>query len=502
MIDGEPMKTRRRRFASVFLLWWLAFSAWSFATPSWGAPDEFAHAYRAYALARGEVYVKPEPAAYGTGGWVKVPKGWVQPAVNYRCFIHKPETLPRCIGPITNDDRPVRVASTAARYNPVYYAFIGIGSLGTSPTHAIYAMRVISAALSAFFLALATTGTLRARRPWIATSALILACTPMVGFLAGSINPNGLEIAAALSAWVNGYLFLTSDSSKRRHFAWPTAISLIGLAVPRGLSPLWVVVVVLVLAVAALREEHIDWAWAHARSWVLGVCGAVLAALMWTAVAKSLTLNVNALSVNYSYWRCLQAVWDGGHRVSEFVFGTIGTFGWQDGYVPHYLQVPWLIAAVVCVVLALIRQNMRTRIALVALTLIVVFVPMLIEAKNYNTSGLVWQARYSMPVSLGIVLLAGLALAQSTKWKPKDREQWWIAIVACAVAMLTDITGFLYAFGRNTVGGMHIALSGKWDPPVPGILLVLVQVAAFLLLSWIAVSRRSLEYPEPEPESA
>ncbi len=63
-----PHPLSKRSLSYCFIAWWIAIYAWSIATPVWGAPDEFQHAFRAYAAVRGEVYVKPEAASFGTGG--------------------------------------------------------------------------------------------------------------------------------------------------------------------------------------------------------------------------------------------------------------------------------------------------------------------------------------------------------------------------------------------------------------------------------------------------
>jgi hypothetical protein len=493
--------TRKTTLATVFLLWWLAFSAWAFATPSWGAPDEFQHAYRAYALVRGDVYVKPEAASYGTGGYVDVPKGWTSTAEHYRCFTHIPDVVPACAGPITNDATNTRAPSTAARYNPAYYAVVGLGSFGTSPTHASYVMRIISAALAAFFIAWAFTSAARSKRPRFAQTAVVFTCTPMVGFLAGSINPNSLEIAAAMSAWVNGALLLLNNDGEA-FFTRRLAISLIALVVTRALSPLWIVVMIAVLAVAALnveRAKHIN------RKWIAAVTVVGLASIAWTFAAKTLKLAVESPDKTYGFFASLQHLWEGGDRMQFYLYGTVGIFGWLDGFQPTAVMLPWIAGVFLLAVLGLFSGTMRMRVALLILIVCVVTLPFIIEAADYNTSGKVWQPRYTMPIALGVPLLASLLFANVRELTISEKQLRIITIALGVIAVWTIVIGFLYALGRNTVGGETIAFSGDWHPPIPGLALTLVYGIAFSVLATVALraprTSPTIDASSPSPES-
>ncbi len=111
----------------------------------------------------------------------------------------------------TIDERPPpgMVASTAARYNPLYYLAVGSPSLLAGPAHASRLMRLLSAALSALFLSWHSPRRYRAPTS-IAASTVLLAATPMVLFLGAAINPNGLEITAAICSWTCGNLALAA----------------------------------------------------------------------------------------------------------------------------------------------------------------------------------------------------------------------------------------------------------------------------------------------------
>jgi hypothetical protein len=483
-MDESRTFERRRLFAITFVLWWVACCAWAFATPIWTAPDEHQHAFRAYGVVRGEVYVHPESAQLGTGGFVHVPAGWKEAAKTFNCYSQQPGVSADCIAPITDDRTEVRTPSTAARYNPLYYAVVGLGTLGTSPETGIYVMRIISGALTAWFLAWACTSAARSARPRFAVSIVVFAATPMVSFLGGSVNPNGLEIAAAISAWVNGILLLTTKTTgDRALFLRRAAISMMAFTLTRGLSPLWLAVLVTTLVIAFARREHFAWLRTKAWKWPAAVCAAAVAGGVWTIAAKTLTLNVNKERGDAGYWEGMGVLWAGGDRIQFYLQGTIGIFGWLDAWMPRVSQMPWMTCALVIVFTTLRYGSSRLRYAFALLLTCVVALPFLIEAANYNTSGLVWQPRYTMPISLGLMLLCGIALSSSQTWQPSMRIQRRTSIVLCITALWTNVAGLLYALGRTMTGNESFAFSGNWAPPLPVAVLAVVQLGVFAALA-------------------
>lgn len=502
-----PLALGRPAFAIVFLLWWAVAGTWALATPIWGSPDEYQHAYRAYAAVRGEVVIRPEAAQSGTGGFVQGPRGWTASIEHLHCYAFHPTRTADCLPPLTNDATPQRVASTAARYNPVYYLIVGSASLITGPAHSVWAMRAVSAALSAVFLAWAFTSAATARRPGLATSALLLASTPMVGFLAAAINPNGLEITAAMSAWVNGFLMLsTGDEVLRRCYLRRTAISAMAVLVTRGLSPVWVVIIALILPIAVGRRQNLSRLWSAGRGWWLVVLATAITSAAWTVLDKTLVLNVRAHMHAYTFSQRWDLAW-GNHDKHLFLWrGTIGTFGWLDTSMPMGTEQFCTVVAALLVLLALALSRWRAWLAMVLLAAASLLLPTYLEARNWNVSGPVWQPRYTMPISLGLVILAGLLLSQSRRWPAWRPAQLVVALALCATAGWTNLCGFVIALSRYVVGtGRPISLSGAWHPPVPGMLLLAVQALAWLLLSALAVVlsvERGTAHRPPHRDSA
>ena len=88
-------------------------------------------------------------------------------------------------------------SSYQARYPPLYFAVVGLPSYFRGSSVDIYLMRLVSALLSAIFLALALTAAVVYSTNRAMVVGLVVAATPMVFFLAGVVNPSGLEISSA-----------------------------------------------------------------------------------------------------------------------------------------------------------------------------------------------------------------------------------------------------------------------------------------------------------------
>ena len=122
-------------------------TAWALVVPPFRGIDEHDHAYKAAAVARGDWSADHEESPTRT----RVP-GRAARLVDAATPVCEswPYTKPdncRPQGPAR--DGLVWVSSSAARYNPVAYFFIGTGSLLFEGTAALYAMRAVSALLSA-----------------------------------------------------------------------------------------------------------------------------------------------------------------------------------------------------------------------------------------------------------------------------------------------------------------------------------------------------------------
>ena len=102
---------------------------------------------------------------------------------------------------IDDDQDVVQIGSPAGTYPPLFDVVVGWTSRLFSPYRALYGMRLCSVLMCAALLASALASARSLGRTRVAVGGVVLAVTPMTLFLAGSINPNGLDIAAAIATF-------------------------------------------------------------------------------------------------------------------------------------------------------------------------------------------------------------------------------------------------------------------------------------------------------------
>ena len=149
----------------------------------------------------------------------------------------------------------------------------------------------------------------------------------MVLFLAGSVNPNALEIAAGLALWATLLSwFSRPDPELDRSRAVRATVAASALVMSRALSPAFLVLIVggslLVLERGASRRV-----WRAARI-AAGVVGAMtIAALAWTIGVGSLATSGVAYPEYQDAGRYLVTML---LSLNEFERQMIGVFGWLD----------------------------------------------------------------------------------------------------------------------------------------------------------------------------
>ena len=151
-------------------------AAWILTVPPFRGIDEFDHAFRAAAVARGE-WVAGEAAEDGRGQLVTVPRSLVE-AAHGQC-VALSYTGPDNCSPVESvSDGNVTVASAAASYHPAFYWVIGTAALPFDGAASLYAMRIATALLSLLFIGLAAWSVAKLPGRW-PLAGLVLALTPV-----------------------------------------------------------------------------------------------------------------------------------------------------------------------------------------------------------------------------------------------------------------------------------------------------------------------------------
>ncbi|MEV4755037.1 DUF2142 domain-containing protein [Micromonospora sp. NPDC049559] len=465
-----------------FVGYFLLFTAWAVATPYDGSPDEMRHIQRAYGVASGEF--APAPAREGkfAGAYQDVPKSLIRT----NCFAFR-SNVPASCGPAPGgDETKVRVLTPAGRYNPAYYLVVG-WPLVLSPTMAgVLLARIVSAALVAALLAWATAVAIALRRRGV-LAGLLVAVTPMAAYLAGAINPNGVEIAAgaALVVALIGVLLEPDGPAQRRSVWWLAAVAGGVLLTVRPAGPAWFAVIAAVLFVplAASRYRALL---TSRRFWSFGAALAVvgLAAAGWTVWkrANELTPNapprpnltfVDSMKIEFfDQWR---------RHVSEMV----GVLSWLDTPLPVVVHLAWWMSVGALVVLAVLVGRPADRWRVVGLAALGMLVPAAVEALNASQYGFIAQGRYYLPMLVGVPILAAYVITARSRFDltPQLTRLFAVVLVPIQVAVLC------YLMVRYQQGlpakGLTPSLNpfaGSWHPALGSVLPVLLALAAAALL--------------------
>ena len=497
--------TPKTVFLAFLALTFLAMACWSFADPLVSAPDEQAHLIRAYAIDHGQL---GHDSAPGDKVHVTVT---VPTAINFSkiypdCW-HFYDTIPATCSPKWSaSEVPVQTTTYVGHYPPLYYLLVGTGSFVSQGRAAIYAMRLVSSLISALMVALCAYMIFRWSRRRTMAVGTLLALTPMVFFLSSSVNPSGFEIATAICLWTAMVIFaLDYPKNPPKGLVVILGVSACTLALIRGLSPLWVVLIGVVLAILVGPSQLL----AHVRG-----RRDVRAVTLATAVAGVLAVawiftqgTLNVLAVGYPVPRNsteLHTVRMVLGHVDQWLRESVGVRGWLDTTLPGILYHSWYLIFVVVIVAALLRGSWRGRIALATVIGLALVVPVAIVTRQAHVDGIVWQGRDSMPLSVGIVILGAALCARPGR--PPSWERWVSMVLVAGVSGM-DMLSFYTDFRRYAVGryGPHFFFlhNQGWSPPtgqfltlcVYGIVTTLIGV---LVMLWIWFAKDLSEVEEPQ----
>ncbi|GAA0267571.1 DUF2142 domain-containing protein [Cryptosporangium japonicum] len=468
----------------------LMSAGWAAALPINGTYDESQHLVRAYGVVSGQVYAEPTNAIRGGGAWFDVPRSLLPGDLDCT-FKSADRPAASCQTPAPDDESTTRVGSAAGRYNPVYYAAVGLPLLISPDFAGIVGARLVSALGAALMLGAAVLIAFRRRRPLL-LAGLIVVATPMAMNLNGAINPNGWEIAAGVLLWSTLLTLFRARPGElgERFTRWLVVLAGITgslLLVLRALGPVFLVLIVaacLLLsrrgAVMALVRRHDVW-WVlgtgafvglYAIGWMLlsglsdseGAIGNDAADLPWSDALRQLSLT----------------------RMTFWVNQIVGQFGYGETTVPTWTIIAWylLVAALVGPALAVVKR----RHAFVLLGVLATSFLSLIALELFYLRNIGWSqhGRYIMPFGVGLVLAA-----VSLRRLDRALGTTGVARIVPGVAVVTGVlhvwtlllvqSRFQFGQGR----GLN-PLRGSWTPPLGSFAPLLLEIAGVVLLAALA----------------
>ena len=382
-------------------------------------------------------------------------------------------------------------ATSAGRNNPLYYAIVGWPTIVFGDVTGLYAMRVLSAILTAFFIALTTLICLSWKAPALVLSAVAISIPPMLLFLGGSVNPNAVEATATLAVFAAMLAIIVRPDE--RLLTERSMIVLAGSIVAvnaRAISPLWLAVAIgvplIMLSGTRLREllKH-----RSVRAAIAGTAAATAFALMWIIGSSSLTSGMNATgSVE-------QFPGVGASHLAGFALlirdffgyaqGMIGVFGWLDTPAPLVTYFVWAASTGALLLAALtILRGRRLTLAVVVIA-IFVLLPGIVQGIYITDGGIIWQGRYALPLfAVAMFGLAAMLSEQTTDFpRPAIARLTLIIWLGWAAAQLAAFATTLqrYAVGSNG-RWLDMLLPSAWAPP-GGTILVFALFTVSLLVT-------------------
>lgn len=373
--------------------WWVLFAlmlavsgAWALATPRLAGPDEPAHAIRAVGAARGHLL----------GDFVLGPFGYVMkvsiPTETCRAI---PDPNLACNQPSATPAQHTDVYTYQFRNPPPYYVVVGLPSLLFTGVAGVYVMRLVSAAIASALLASALASAIESERR-VAVLGVFVAATPVAWFLAGQINPNGMEIAAAICLWSSTIAIATASGQPSPRLVRRAGVALTLLVVARGLSPAYALVVLAASASLAGRDRIPELGRRNdVRRWLAaGVAGTALTA-MWVAIA----------GFSHNQPRSGTGLVTSVGSAGRFLLQAVGDK--QDlGVSLPVVGVLWGIVAVGLVTLAITKGTRREVVAIAGLLAVALLLPITTDGFNLPPLGFGWQGRYGLPLLAGVAVIA------------------------------------------------------------------------------------------------
>ena len=441
-------------------------SIWAVSVPLFGSPDEQAHVVRAVSIWEGSIdkgRVRVDGAAVAVSA--RAPEIYAHAPEQLTCWIFRSGEVPSCAPPFRGGSEVVDVETSAGLHPHLFYALVGwIGALRPSAS-GVYLMRIMGALMCAALIAPAAATMVRRGVGRLGVTAAIVGVTPVAGFLFGTVNPNGFEIAAAIGMWVHGWA-LTSMSPEERAPLWMLiAFGSSGalLALTRPLSPLFAVVIgVSVLGVNRVNPVRLL---RTRRGWAMSgpVLAAIALAASWAIYSGHLLIQLRSPPPEGS--TALQATTG---AVGGYFQQMVSAFSWLDAGLPTIPLYAWIIAISVLFVPAFVsgrRGEMRWAVGVFALGAVL---PVIAQYSAYETNGLVWQGRYGLPLLAGAPILAAVSILHGNGVNEPERNR--IADLGLAAMGVGHVVGYYWAMRRWTVGlGGPTNFLGheRWKPPVP-----------------------------------
>jgi hypothetical protein len=503
------------RWPVLFLLFLIPCAAWAIASPLFSVADEPAHTVKAVATWHGQLSGPETPGPGYLANVYEVPAIWQSAFLVPECYKFQRNNTPDCAPDLSGGQEMTGVLVPAGHYPPLFYVLVGWGGRLLPNAGGVYLMRMVSALFAAAFLALATRTLARIVRPGLAMIGVLLAATPMTYFLAGSINPSGFEIAAAISVWAHVLAIAhggrvdaageTPDAADARRppsrvpgsLLVGLVVSSAALALTRQLSGVFLIGILVLATMTSNRERLRGLVRQRGVQLTLGGLAVAVAVGALFVISTGNPSSMTGKAIENGTGPLAAVIGE----TDAYLRQMVGNFGWLDTRSPQLSYYLWIGILFAMVGFVAVATRLRTSAPLLLTVAVTLGLP-LIELPNAATSGLPWQGRYSLPIAVGIPLIAVVLIDPLTR-QISGLARRMIAVVATAIG-IANVYAFYWALRRYVVGGdrgFNIFSGGAWQPPLGSAFLVVVMAAFAAAAVFVAVRapEEPLGFGDPAP---
>jgi hypothetical protein len=449
--------------------------AWIFSNPPFAAPDEWSHVVRAESIAYGQLIGAPPganvlgPAPPGVPAsareaqerWAKqntrrvsIPAGKTPQWFSCSADPLVPAT---CLAGSNRFPPAASYEIPTGNYQPFPYLLPAlVARVPASPDSIAVGMRAVRALLAlglltVAFLVLWTPG---ARS--LPVLGLIAAITPMVIFLAATVNPSGLEVTS-------GIAFFACLLRLRRPHEAPPAVWLalgasgVSLSLSRGTAPTWIALDVGVFfALTGVRQGLAVFRRGGTPAWVVvaGIALAIGLNRAWEALyGPHLPIDPTPIGL---------AAKSGWFELPGVLHQQIGSFDYLEVGMSPLAYLAWACMIAALVTIALLVGKRRERIVLCVVLGVALLLPVALIAFTMRHTGYGLQGRYVLAFSVVVPLLAGeVVFGRRASLALLNARS--LVVPFAAVAAVVQLDG-LYANARRFAVGVA---GPQWFPGQP-----------------------------------
>ncbi len=403
-------------FAGFFLL----MSIWSVISPIGSGNDEPAQIIKAAGVAHGNLvgkHINPLPDYPVPITAINLPSIFKDVQSSSDCFVTMAPLGNRavCEFRFLNKYKGYQYAWTyMGAYPPTYYFVTGLPTDPMPTQTGLVFMREWNIAINSALLTAAVMSLAFLKRRTFTLIGFLLALTPTVIYYGSVINASGAEIDAAICTWATAMAIASDPLRSSRGLIAKLGISGSYLCLVRVVSPIWALAAGIVMFLLMGKSVKDFMKRRAAQFWLLIVALAGLSTAIWAALAPPL---VNTGKYNFPHYfisssplYLLKRAFLDQYGSISMTHQMVGIFSWDTIYAPSAVVAIWVAAVVVLLLASLLIARKLNAVPLILLLFATVAMPVVLEADQIRWLTDFWQGRYSLPLVVGVPIVAGFLI--------------------------------------------------------------------------------------------